>query len=331
MLDEAGEILEHNQRFAVLLTQHGDAVLLAAANAVRDDRGEFQLIVTAGHEQLDVKGQRLSSARGTTETFLLVRDVTHAREIEERDRIIRTDLERAAKFQRSILGKPPKVTGVQFGIAYEPLDAVGGDVYDAAVLPSGILRLFIADATGHGIEAALSTILIKNEYDAIKRHGASPAASLRELNNRIAANHHNVEAMFSCAIVDLDLARNKLQYANAGHPGPLLVRGGDVEILEEDGALVGIKPGLRFPEWNVDLDAWEACVLVTDGITESRNLLGKEFGTERLYGAIRKARESGRGITDEIVMQVTTHRGKAPRRDDLTAFAVERTSVMTRP
>jgi sigma-B regulation protein RsbU (phosphoserine phosphatase) len=348
LLDEAGRLLEHNQRFLELLRLRSNHGILLSSDALLGrvladllptelspitaallmNTGEINLTVTLGIDQLDVKGRTMRDPGSSrTETFLLVRDVTEQRQIEARDNIIRADLDRAAKFQRSILGRPPKIAGVQLGIVYEPLETVGGDVYDASLLPDGTLRLFIADATGHGIEAALSTILIKNEYDAIKKHGASPAASMRELNNRIASNHHNVEAMFSCVICDLDLARNKLRYSNAGHPAPLLVRNGDVESLEEDGALVGIKAGLRFPEWNMDLEAWESCVLVTDGVCESRDAAGKEFGIDRLCGAIREARRRNRDVCDEILAQVHEHRGIAPRRDDMTSLAVTRTSM----
>jgi len=269
-------------------------------------------------------------ATSTYETILIIRDFTEERQIEARDNIIRADLERAAKFQRTILGKPPDVPGLEFGVIYLPVETVGGDVYDASLLPDGTLRLFIADATGHGIEAALSTILIKNEYDSIKRHGSSPAAALRELNNRIANRHRHVEAMFSCVICDLDLARNKLRYANAGHPAALLARSGGIEPLEEDGAMIGIKSGLRFPEWQLDLEAWESFVLVTDGIAETRDPTGREFGDVGLYAAILEARQRGREVAAEILTQVERYRGSAPRRDDMTAIAVSRTAVTPR-
>ncbi len=351
VLDDAGKLLEHNQRFLELLelrSHHGillssDALLgrvfanlvppelASVAAALRGDASEFQLNVTLGIDLLDIKGRRMRDpGSNRTETFMLVRDVTEQRQIEQRDNIIRADLQRAAKAQRMILGQPPSIPGVQFGIVYEPLDAVGGDVYDAVLVSDGTLRLFIADATGHGIEAALTTILIKNEYDTIKRLGASPAMSLHELNNRIAANHQNIEALFSCVICDIDLTQNTLRYANAGHPAPLLVRGGDVEPLEEDGALVGIKTGLQFPEWELGLDAWESFVLVTDGITESRDATGGEFGIDRLYSAIREARRRNRDVSNEILAQLHAHRGLAPRRDDVTSLAVTRTSVTPR-
>ena len=105
----------------------------------------------------------------------VVRDVTHQNQIEARDEMIRRDLERSAHYQRSVLGKPPAIDGLAFGIAYQPLDAVGGDVYDASLLPDGTLRLFIADATGHGIEAALATILIK-KASGVQKGSARPNA-----------------------------------------------------------------------------------------------------------------------------------------------------------
>jgi len=350
MLDDAGVVIEHNGRFVELLgMQSRDGIMLTedallgcvladlvpaslapVASALRSDASDFQLSVSLGLDVLDIQG-RMMRAPGSerSETFLLVRDVTQHRQIEARDEVIRRDLERAARYQRTVLGKPPAIEGLAFGVAYKPLDAVGGDVYDAALLPDGTLRLFIADATGHGIEAALATILIKNEYDAIKRRGSSPGAALRELNNRI-VTHHKVETMFSCTIVDVDLMRNKLRYANAGHPAPLLVRGGSVEELEEDGALVGVKANLRFPEWQLDLEAWEALVLVTDGVADTRDAGGQPFGKERLFDAILEARRRGSEISDELAAQTLAFRGLAVPHDDVTALCVSRVAVAPR-
>jgi sigma-B regulation protein RsbU (phosphoserine phosphatase) len=345
LLSDTGALVEYNQRFAALMHLFESSsellgrvlvdVLPTEFDPIRAalafGQPEFHVAVTVGIDQLDVKGRVIADvATSTIETLLIVRDVTEERQIEVRDNMIRADLERAAKFQRTILGKPPTVPGLEFGVIYMPVETVGGDVYDASLLPDGTLRLFIADATGHGIEAALSTILIKNEYDSIKRHGSSPAAALRELNNRIANTHRHVEAMFSCVICDLDLARNKLRYANAGHPSALLARSGAVEPLEEDGALIGIKSGLRFPEWQLDLEAWESFVLVTDGIAETRDATGREFGDAGLYAAILEGRMRGREVAAEILTQVERYRGSAPRRDDITILAVSRTAVTPR-
>lgn len=351
VLDDGGALVEHNQRFLELLklrSNHGillsdDALLgrvlaeivpadlASVAAALRATSGDFQLTVTSGIEQLDIKGRTLRApGSNRTEQFLLVRDVTEQRQIEERDQLIRRDLERAARYQRSVLGKPPVIEGLRFGITYQPLDAVGGDVYDASLLGTGWLRLFIADATGHGIEAALATMLIKNEYDAVKK-SPSPAIALRELNNRIATTHQKVATVFSGMVVDLDLQQNKLSYSNAGHPGAVLVRNGEVEELAEDGPLIGVRPNLVFPEWELDLEAWEALVLVTDGITDTRNSAGMSFGVAGLHAAVREALRRGRDIATEVRTHVDAFRGLAPAHDDVTALAVVRSAVVSNP
>lgn len=349
VLGAEGKLLEHNQQFLELLklrSHHGillssDALLgrslpdllpvelAPLTNALRSNTADFQLQVALGVDTLAISGRTMREpASSRVETFLLVRDVTEQRQIELRDNIIRADLQRAARFQRSILSTLPLLQDADVSLVYEPLDAVGGDVYDAAVLDDGTLRLFIADATGHGIEAALGTILIKNEYDAIKRSG-SPSSTLAQLNDRIAFNHANVELMFTSIVIDVDLARDTLRYANGGHPAPRLVRGGEVEQLEEDGAVVGVKAGLQFPEWDLQTGGWESLVLLTDGIIEARDRTGREFGEERVHSAIREARRRGREITSEIIAQVHAHCELAPLRDDMTLLSVNRSA--TRP
>lgn len=352
ILDESGCVVEINQQFLELIqlrSNHG--ILLASealtgrvladqlpsdlealSAALRGRQSDFALSIQLGLHLLDIKGRAMRDpASGRTETFLLVRDVTEQRQIEARDNLIRADLHRAAMFQRSVFQQLPPVPGMQLGLLWDPLDAVGGDVYDAVLLAPDRLRLFIADATGHGIEAALATMLIKNEYDAIKARIGSPAECMYALNDRIARNHRKVEVMFSAAIVDLDPTSDRISYTNAGHPAPIMVVGGDVRELDEDGALVGVRPGQAFPELVAEVPGWISCVLVTDGIADTRSPAGQELGTARLHAAISDANQRARDIGTEVRAQLQAFRGLARARDDSTLLSATRVTSPIRP
>jgi len=153
---------------------------------------------------------------------------------------------------------------------------------------------------------------------------SSPAECLYLLNDRIARNHRNVEVMFSAAILDLDPASDRIRYSNAGHPAPIVVAGGQIRELDEDGALVGVRPGQTFPELMADVPGWVSCVLVTDGITDTRNATGQELGTARLHAAIQEANRHSRDIGTEVRAQMQAFRGAARARDDSTLLSATR-------
>jgi serine phosphatase RsbU (regulator of sigma subunit) len=115
------------------------------------------------------------------------RDLTAAlRALEEKDRRHREDLAQARAFQQQILPREPQPGFFDCRAVYRPVEMVGGDIYDIAELDAWAFRFFIADAPGHGVQAAMRTMIVKTEYDRIKETSMDPA-QLLELNDRICA------------------------------------------------------------------------------------------------------------------------------------------------
>jgi len=89
--------------------------------------------------------------------------------LKAKEKIIRDDLMLARRIQGSVLPRESiSISGLKFCIRYLPMYDVGGDIYDIMELPDGRIRIFLADAMGHGIQAALVTMLIKSEYEKAK-------------------------------------------------------------------------------------------------------------------------------------------------------------------
>lgn len=343
LVDRAGVILQHNERFFELMrfrTVHGVSLTEAAlhgralvpllppafeALAARLSRGEhdFVLRVETEGRTLEIEGRTLRiPIRGRVETLLLVRDLSEQRQIAERDAIIQADLDQAAAFQHALLSRMRSPEGLEVDVAYRPLQRVGGDVYDVAMLADGTVRLFIADATGHGVTAALSTMLIKSEYDAVKEAGGSPAATLAALNDRITRTYLKRAVMFTAAIVDMEPDRETLRYTCGGHPGPLLCTAAGIVELAEGGPFLGAGAQQIYPEWTHRLDAWHSLVLITDGVVEARNAAGQQFGDERLHAAIRDATARGRKINANVLSRLDAYVGAQPQADDITLLTI---------
>ncbi|MFI2762180.1 SpoIIE family protein phosphatase [Streptomyces echinatus] len=179
---------------------------------------------------------------------------------------------------------PLRVPGLQVAVRYRPAETehlVGGDWYDAVVLPSGLVLLCVGDVAGHGIEAATSMVVLRNALRGLAVTGAGPAQLLSWLN--IVA-HHLTGAVTATAVCGLyDGERRILRWARAGHLPPVLVRQPDATALPPvKGLLLGAVPEARYEETEVQLAAGDTLLMYTDGLIERRDRSVEESLTHLL-------------------------------------------------
>ena len=176
---------------------------------------------------------------------------------------------------------------------------VGGDYHDILDLGRGRFGLVIADIAGKGMAAAL---LMANLQANLRSQCASaaddPARFLRCVNKLFFENTHE-SAYATLFFAEYDGGTRQLRYANCGHLAPLLVRrDSTVERLDSTGTVLGL-----FKDWDCSiaehrLFPGDTLVLYTDGITESFNDAGDEFGEHRLIEALHRHR----GLPPQAVM-----------------------------
>ncbi len=242
------------------------------------------------------------------------------RDVEARDAIIQRDLEEARQFQRKMLGVPPRVDGAAIEIVYKPLGLVGGDLYAVSV-DGTRLRLFVADATGHGVRASLTTMFIKSGYEAVRGAAAGPAALLSALNDAIAHTYRSAEMLFSAACVDIDLATGRITTSSAAHPAVCVVRRGEASFIEGGGAFLGLRSGMKFTTHEMTIEPGDGVYLYTDGFIEARkqNTL---FGDERFKDALVVAHNGGGLAGEGVLAAVTAFLDGTPLDDDGTFVGV---------
>lgn len=205
---------------------------------------------------------------------------------------------------------------------------VGGDYYDFLELGRDRLGLVVGDISGKGTAAAL---LMANLQAHLHNQRASywsrpftpfvldqPERFLRSVNGLFWESTTD-GAYATLFFAEYDDKLRRLRYANCGHlPALLLRRDGELELLDSTCTVVGL-----FKQWDCTvgerrLFPGDALVLYTDGMTESFNDAGEEFGEQRLIEALRRHRElSSRALLDALVDEV---RRFSPReqRDDIT-------------
>ena len=203
---------------------------------------------------------------------------THAAELalHEQERSFSTAL------QRSLLSSPPQSTDLRIAVRYEPatdLAQVGGDWYDAFLLPDGALALTVGDVAGHDRDAAAGMAQVRNLLRGIAFTMAEPpAVVMRALDEAMAGLAVETIATAILARVERESdgshpPRLVLRWTNAGHPPPALIRpDGTVELLTgTPDVLLGALPDTDRVDHARVLERGSTVVLYTDGLVERRS------------------------------------------------------------
>ena len=198
------------------------------------------------------------------------------------------ELSQARDIQRALLPATlPSLPGVAFAGLWQPAREVAGDYYDVLPFADGRAGLCIADVVGKGMPAALVMSSLQGAVRAVAGPDVPPDRVASEVRRVVVPNLAGGRFVtFFYAV--LDPARRRLDYTNAGHLPPLLVRAdGSVRRLSEGGgALVRLLAGTPLAAGTVDLLPGDRLVLFTDGVSEARPPAGEPYGEERLAALV---------------------------------------------
>ncbi|WP_433966285.1 PP2C family protein-serine/threonine phosphatase [Tunturiibacter gelidiferens] len=201
---------------------------------------------------------------------------------------LQKELEIARRIQTSIL-PPAYPQSANFHVAarYVPMTAVAGDFYDFLVADQAQAGLLIADVSGHGVPAALIASMVKLAATSQRANAADPALLLAGMNSVLCGNTQ--EQFVTAAYVYLDAESSTLRYSAAAHPPMLLLRGGDVIELTENGLMLAAFSFATYTTAIHPLEPGDRLLLYTDGILEATNAQGEEFGSSRLHTLLKEA------------------------------------------
>ncbi|SEG70149.1 Serine phosphatase RsbU, regulator of sigma subunit [Thermomonospora echinospora] len=231
-------------------------------------------VLDAQGQLLAVRGayQDISAQHWTEVALAATRDqLAHTeQQAAERNRLAR-------QLQQAIMPPtrgPIDALGLHIVTRYRPAEKdhlVGGDWYDAVVLPSKQVMLCVGDVAGHGIEAATDMVVLRNALRGLATTGAGPGQLLTWLNQ---VAHHltdNVTATALCALYDP--ATRVLRWARAGHLPPVLVRGQEdaTTLPMVGGLLLGALAEAEYQEGELQLQPGDILLMYTDGLVERKD------------------------------------------------------------
>ncbi|MEU8664664.1 PP2C family protein-serine/threonine phosphatase, partial [Actinoplanes philippinensis] len=263
--------------------------------------GRVKHLRTVADAVRDADGQPLR-------VYGIVQDVTEQRVGAERlaevERTLAAEHELAARLQRIILpipAEPIDLPGLRVAVRYLPAGTrtagtaetrtagtagtrtegtaetgraamIGGDWFHAAALRDGSVLLAVGDVAGHGTQAATTMAQLRHALRALAVVTSDPGALLQHLNQLIwELEADDPELAATAVIARFDPRRHELVWAQAGHPPPLLSRGGRTAPLPRPaGPMLGVVDGARYAEAVIDLTPGDVLLLYTDGLVEER-------------------------------------------------------------
>jgi sigma-B regulation protein RsbU (phosphoserine phosphatase) len=209
-----------------------------------------------------------------------------------------------------------------------PCYEVGGDYYDFIERRDGRVVIALGDVSGKGTGAAL---LMSSVHAAVRAQTTTrlSAAEVVSAVNVYIFDNTPANRYVTLFYSELDAHSGELNYINAGHNPPLLVRAtGEVTRLDIGGFPVGITPDGEYREGWAKLEPGDVLVIYSDGVTEGLDEAGEEFGEARLIEVVQRHRErTAAGLRDRIDEALTRFVGRAKTVDDVTVVILKRVSA----
>jgi len=237
------------------------------------------------------------------------------------------EMQQASEIQKKLLPVgTPSFEGYEITGFNDPCREVGGDYFDFIDKGTGRMGFAIGDVSGKGMGAALLMATVRAAFRAHLEVTYTLSGIIGSLNATIlqSANSNNFVSFF---YGEVDGPSGRLEYVNAGHNAPMLVRGatGEVERLNPCGLILGVFPGAKHEQRETVLQPGDLLVAFSDGVTETQNEKGDEFGEERLIEILSANRSESVATIQRLVGESRkAFSGAEPQYDDVTMLVIKR-------
>ncbi|MFF9126958.1 SpoIIE family protein phosphatase [Streptomyces sp. NPDC014889] len=290
----------------------------------------FRIRTAAGVRHLRLVAEAVADAEGApVQVHGFVQDLTAQRSAElalvESERailaqhgILQAERTLAGRLQHALLPlprRPVRLAGLRVDVAYLPAQSgihVGGDWFSAIELPGGDALFVIGDVAGHGIDAVATMAQLRFTAKGMILTGSALTDALLGLNTLL-LHSRDTRRTATMVLARYKPAEHRLLWAQAGHPPPLLLRGGEPRFLDRPhGVLLGATETPVFEEAECRLEPGDRLLLYTDGLVE-RPGEGIHEGLERLAGAAAAGRGGPAGALGSLLASML----ESERRDDV--------------
>lgn len=261
-------------------------------------------------------------------------------ELEELNRRMCTDLEAAAKVQRSLLPTTlPTAEGFEFAWRYRPCVELGGDALDIFRIDDEHIGMYLLDVSGHGVPSSLlavtvarslapradrASLVVEPGWDQGTFQIVPPKEVARRLNVLYPQDEKNPH-YFTMFYGILHLQSGLLRFVSAGHPSPMLIAGEDVrEFTDQNSFPIGMIPEAEYEEVAITVEPGARLIVHSDGIHEQRSPGNEDFGRDRVSKLASASSDSPDEVCDRVLAEVQNWAESKSLDDDLSMLILQR-------
>lgn len=240
------------------------------------------------------------------------------------DNQIHRDLIMAAEFQRAVLPLKPEVAYLSASVLYRPSAHISGDVYNFQLNREREFSVYLGDATGHGIAAALLTMMVHLSLENFPGNLGTDEI-LRRLNTMIGRHETGLSLASQLFRISPD---GKLRVTHAGQPSLVILprTARNPVVFEQGGCPIGMfdKEMVPYTEETLQLTRGDRLLAYTDGLTDWKDHQGRSYGDQRLLELLVTLRECRiNELPQNILEAVLDFAGNEPNHDDVTLLCFE--------
>ena len=265
--------------------------------------------------------------------LVLMYDVTllerSRQKLKEKQDQLRIDLDRAGQIQRSLLPpQHPDIPNLIVEWYFQPSLKIGGDGFHIYSENDHLVSCFMLDVSGHGVSAALVSVMVKQFLDYLHIKGIKkgityqPGQILQLLERRFPFEKFG--SYFTICYVVLNLETGEFVFSNAGHVPLVIVRKkGGIEVLEKGGSIIGINENSTPEQYTAVLSDGDKLILFTDGLIDYFGEKGEASNVLDFYHSLEDMAQS---TAKDVVEKITEQRAKAsnvPPADDISLIVLE--------
>jgi sigma-B regulation protein RsbU (phosphoserine phosphatase) len=223
----------------------------------------------------------------------------------------------------------PEIPGLRIESFYRPCDAIGGDYFDF-IRRDGQTWILVSDVSGHGIQAALASMLMKAIFQDTGTSAENPAQLLAEMNARL--KRFLPEGIYAAAaVICVNEHDASVRFVNAGLPFPFVLRSRPRRLSEVPlpGLPLGMFAGLGLESYQVrpmEMMPGDVLLVASDGLRETQAESGEFFGDQQLHQVLNELNGAeGSGLISSLIERADRFNGRRTPADDVVVVALTRT------
>lgn len=249
-------------------------------------------------------------------------------DLENHYKLLKKELTMAKYLQESLLPKSvPNMASLDIAVFYEPSFEIGGDFYYFMDIDEHNLGIFMADISGHGVSAAMKTMILKDRLFQYKNLWSSPKELIKSLNYGLIDffSLTDSDSFITALYLIINTKKWEIRIVNGGHPEPILQSEYGSRILCDTTTLpVGVFKDINYEEAVTAFPEGGKLSMFTDGFFEINTTKGQQFSIEKLYAKLDELKDlTAKDTIDSVLNYFEKISQEAPN-DDRNLIVVKR-------